>query len=156
MTPEVIELMRKAKVPWVEGMRLVRPGRLDQATRHRVGDEGYAFVDKRTATWSLPDGRPTVPPGSIPDLADRATFLLCVDELERRTPDGVTLYAPYRDGATLAFALGDARALYCWEETSDPADPDHLPEREHLIIGLARALAETAPDGQVAQTSRVR
>ena len=68
-------------------------------------------------------------------LTDRATFLLCCDEAERR---GVEfLREIIAGGPDSTISMETARTLWAWE--CDPADGGTM------IAALARALRDTAP-----------
>ena len=69
MSPAAIEALRAARVPWVAGM---------------VARDGDWWT--RLALWPDPAAAPALDAEvrPVPDLADRATFLLALDELARR------------------------------------------------------------------------
>jgi hypothetical protein len=139
-SPEWVEDMRAARVPWVAGMRSASvpvygcrlivetsAGRIvrwaDEIGDYSEGD-GWS-ADEIAEEWA----------DAVPDLEHRATFLLCLDEAERR---GIRELFD-EDGAYFAsIDAGDARALYMWAD--DLARP-------LLLAALARALRETAPGG---------
>jgi hypothetical protein len=125
--PPWLDDMRKAKVPHQIGMLMANGLRILWLYPNGAVDCCPAAGERR-----LVDGRG---PLWVPDLADRATFLLCLDEAEKR---GIRELFD-EDGAYFAsIDAGDARALYMWAD--DLARP-------LLIRALARALRETAPGG---------
>jgi hypothetical protein len=139
-SPEWVEDMRAARVPWVAGMRsasgfrvisCASDGVIMQASVEGSGEVAL-FLNGEPKRHALPSEHVA---GWIPDISDRATALLCLDEAEKR---GIReLFDEY--GAYFAsIDAGDARALYMWAD--DLARP-------LLLAALARALRETAPGG---------
>jgi hypothetical protein len=139
-SPEWVEDMRAARVPWVAGMRSASvpvygcrlivetsAGRIvrwvDEIGDYSEGD-GWS-ADEIAEEWA----------DAVPDLEHRATFLLCLDEAERRGVE--SLRDP--DGQHVASIDGSAWGAYMWSPGGE--------FRERLIRALARALRETAPGG---------
>ncbi len=124
-----IEDMAAARVLLAEPMVTTSGDRITAAdedgVRRWTDAKGYAYeydvVGKDVARDIFSE--------QVPDLEDRATFLLACDEAERR---GVT----FLDGGGAAmWGLTRARNLNEWE----------APLRPVLIAALARALRDTAP-----------
>lgn len=113
LPPSVLDDLRLARVPWVAGMLPI------------VADDGSVM-------GRVEDGE-EVPAHWVPDPLDRATFLLLLDEAERRDIASVELH----DAAgRLALPLEAVRSVHLWQgRWRDPA-----------LAALARALRETAPD----------
>ncbi len=127
LTPATIAHLLRAGVPRQPGMRWVGalPG---HPVRLAAPAERVAYTDDDLTAWSEPAEREGGPyPGPyVPDLTDRATFLLCVDEALRR---GIfTLDLPGRHILTCS-----AGSLPAW---------DNETTRAELIEALARALSD--------------
>ena len=120
-------------VPLVAGMLAdgVRIGAIftqDHIHGKLDGGEAYLWI-KSDGDWKVwmetPDGRvdallDITPPPQNPDLRDRATFLLCVDELERRT-------------GSRTHEVDNLRSWAAWQR-----------RKEDLIICLTQLLQHTA------------
>jgi hypothetical protein len=131
-SPEWVEDMRAARVPLVDGMVPADP---------HTGKPGTAWADGTpgvivTRRINEDDGRLIrEAAGYVPWIEDRATFLLCLDEAERRGVE--SLRDP--DGQHVASIDGSAWGAYMWSPGGE--------FRALLIRALARALRETAPGG---------
>ena len=128
MIADVIEMMRAARVEPERGMvytdgktswrLLAWSGGWEALPLDASDASGWCDIGKPW-TWSL-----------VPDLTDRATFLLCCDEAERR---GVT-FLDAGDGSSGMWGLPRARNITQWDAPLRPA----------LIAALARALRDSA------------
>lgn len=107
--------LRSAWVPVLPGSRWVWP--------EASGGGSVRIEDERHASEVDPTLRGD---GCVPDLTDRATFLLCCDEAERRGIDRVSPKPGYVE------RLSVLRTLVWWGDTDRPV----------AIAALARALAK--------------
>ncbi len=119
MSDDVIEMLRAARVPHADGMSWTRGtgGLLAKAARPRQSPDEVARA---------------VAVGWVPDLEDRATFLLACDEADRRGVLDVGLDV----SGDRRLSIGACRAVMVW--ANDPLRPQ-------VIAALARTLADSAP-----------
>lgn len=133
MTPEVAELLRKAKLTPAAGMRTTDGYRIISGP-HRSDllpglPSGVWLAAESVHVEPALDLRVEHEVGDI-DLADRATFLLCVDELARRGLSKVPCWC----GCQMDFPLHSLYNLDDWS-LDGPG----------IAFAVARALAYSAP-----------
>jgi hypothetical protein len=120
MSDDVIEMLRAARIPWAFGMYA------DGERVMAIGDDGQAWT---TGDPSSGYTMRKMPADAVPDLEDRATFLLACDEAERRGVSDDLL-----------------RSLRSWQAW---AAFDRGPRA--LNAALARAFRDSAPTKRIAR-----